>query len=342
MVTFPVYDANPSQEQSKNAFDTEIKKLMAYLKVLGPAMIQASEEIAALADVKMYSPANSFSAPDVVIGLTTGKRYPCISETEITGDDPDVSVTGNWGEPFGVSLADLYEISPGKNKIVNSDFSINQDAVSGTVTLAPDEYGHDMFKGGGSGAQYTFSTSQNEVEVTITAGSLIQTVHGDFLRSGTYVAGWKGTAQVKIGGGSFGDSGITGAVVGGNNLDIEIGLGTIKNLQFEVGSNLSTYEPRLHDGALCRLFYEIVSQGIGGGIICPPTVNSTSQLSRGASVFFTPKISIPSITISGTSGNWLGGPTVSDVTTSSFRVSGEARATTLTTRIGNIIIDARL
>jgi hypothetical protein len=102
-----------------------------------------------------------------------------------------------------------------KNRLINAQLNINQRGVSGTVTLAAGAYGHDRFKGGASGCTYTFATSNNVTTLTISAGSLIQVIEGLNLESGTYVLSWSGTAQGKIGAGSFSATGVTGSITGG-------------------------------------------------------------------------------------------------------------------------------
>ena len=152
----------------------------------------------------------------------------------------------------------------GKNKIINGNFLINQREVSGTVTLAHGVYGHDRFKGGSSGATYTFATSANVTTITITAGSLIQVVEGSNLQSGTHVLSWTGTAQGKIGGGSYAASGVTGTATGGSNLSIEFNTGTISKVQLEEGSTATAFDHRLvgHELVLCQRYY---SQPVDSG-----------------------------------------------------------------------------
>tara|TARA_R110000822_G_scaffold306413_1_gene432688 strand:- start:391 stop:819 length:429 start_codon:yes stop_codon:yes gene_type:complete len=118
-----------------------------------------------------------------------------------------------------------------KNVIINGNFGINQRAVTGSVVLSAGVYGHDRFKAGASGCSYTFATSANVTTLTISAGSLIQVVEGINLQTGTYTLSWTGTAQGKIGGGSYASSGTTGSATGGTNLNVEFNTGTISLVQ---------------------------------------------------------------------------------------------------------------
>ena len=89
------------------------------------------------------------------------------------------------------------------NLLINGGFNINQDNVSGTVTLAAYEYCHDMWRAGGAGCQYTFSTANNVTTVTIISGTLQNQMEGDTLETDTYCLSWTGTAQGSIQGSAY-------------------------------------------------------------------------------------------------------------------------------------------
>jgi hypothetical protein len=146
-----------------------------------------------------------------------------------------------------------------KNKIINGNFAVNQRTVSGTVTLAAGVYGHDRWKAGASGCTYTFATVENVTTITITAGSLLQIIEGLNLFTGTHILSWQGTAQGKIGAGSYGTSGLTGIVTGGTNINIEFGVGTLKLAQLEQGSVATPFEVLDYGDVLrkCQRYYEV-------------------------------------------------------------------------------------
>ena len=148
------------------------------------------------------------------------------------------------------------------NKIINGNPLINQRGVSGTVVLAAGQYGHDRWKAGATGCTYTFATSANVTTLTISAGSLIQVVEGLNLQTGTHVLSWTGTAQGKIGAGSYAASGLTGAITGGTNTNVEFNTGTLSLVQLEPGTTATPFEQRPfgHELELCKRYYQRIVQ----------------------------------------------------------------------------------
>ncbi|MDC7825261.1 hypothetical protein PQS90_08870 [Pseudomonas sp. BLCC-B13] len=144
-----------------------------------------------------------------------------------------------------------------KNRLINGNFQVNQRGVSGTVVLTAGQYGHDRWKAGASGCTYTFASSGGIVTLTITAGSLQQVILGDNLQSGIHTLSWGGTAQGKIGAGSYASSGVTASVTGGVNLTIEFSTGTLFAPQLEPGAEATLFEYRPVNMELdtCRWYY---------------------------------------------------------------------------------------
>lgn len=153
-----------------------------------------------------------------------------------------------------------------QNKIINGGFSVNQRLVSGTVILTAGQYGHDRFKSGASGCTYTFATSLNVTTLTISAGSLIQVIEGINLQSGTHVLSWTGTAQGKIGAGSYGSSGITGTAVGGTDLSIEFNTGTLSKVVFVEGDVAQEWKDENYSDVFfrCERYYRVKKSTASG------------------------------------------------------------------------------
>lgn len=199
----------------------------------------------------------------------------------------------------------------GKNILINGNPLINQREASGTVVLAAGEYGHDRWKAGSGGCTYTFSTTLNVVTIDISAGSLIQIIEGENLQSGTHTLSWTGTAQGKIGAGSFSDTGVTGVAVGGTDLNIEFGTGTFSLAQFEFGPVATDFEFRSFGAelSLCQRYFEkSYEQGTAPGTATSTgafyelaTRNTTGQATIVVG-FFVIKRALPTITLYSTSG----------------------------------------
>jgi len=210
------------------------------------------------------------------------------------------------------------------NLIINN-FSVNQRAVSGTVTLAAGVYGHDRWKGGASGGQYTFATSENVTTLTIAAGkSIIQVVEGLNLKSGTVCLSWTGTAQGKIGAGEFSASGVTGTATGGTNLNIEFNAGTLSNVQLNYGTAPLPYIPRNYSDELrlCRRYYAALT-----GILWCGAATSASPYSLYVSLRNEMRAAPTVVTTATSNYGFASAVTNSTVTTSSFIAACVATST---------------
>lgn len=128
-----------------------------------------------------------------------------------------------------------------RNKIIDGNFALNLSAVTSPATIGANVFGHTMWFGGAAGCTYSFATSGNINTVTITAGTLKQVIEGNRLQSGQHVLSWVGTAQARIDGGAWGNSGMLGTAVGGTNQVIEFGPGTVSLVQYERGNKPTPY-----------------------------------------------------------------------------------------------------
>jgi len=156
-----------------------------------------------------------------------------------------------------------------RNTIINGNFQVNQRVYVSGAAVGTNLYGHDRWKMAASSDTYTFVTALNVTTVTIPAGKVLQQViEGLNLQSGTYTLSWVGTAQGKIGAGAYGASGTTGTAVGGTNLTIEFGPGTVSKVQLEFGSIATPFENRPYglELSLCQRYYYRVPYGIAGQV----------------------------------------------------------------------------
>lgn len=155
-------------------------------------------------------------------------------------------------EDYGISSPPAF-----RNRLINGNFSVNQLGLSGTVTLAAGAFAHDGFRAGAGGCTYTFTKSGGVTTLTISAGTLQQTIDGNDLISGAHVLSWAGSAQGRIDGGAYGASGMTGTATSGTNQVCEWGSGTLSRVQYERGNGATVFEhlPIEADEQRCRRRY---------------------------------------------------------------------------------------
>lgn len=135
-----------------------------------------------------------------------------------------------------------------RNLLLNGNFSINQLRVSGTVNLAAGAYGHDGWKAGAAGCQYTFTAIGNDVAINIVSGTLVQVVGSDYIDGGSHCLSWAGTAQGRLVSGATLSGPLTASPFVISNLTaatiatVEFGPGTLSFVQLETGLFARVFE----------------------------------------------------------------------------------------------------
>jgi hypothetical protein len=167
---------------------------------------------------------------------------------------------------------------PGRNILINPHFMINQMGYVSAATLAAGVYGHDCWKGGASGGNYSFSQLSSPTTVTIAANkSIIEVIETKNVVGGSYVLAWTGTAVARVGNNSSTPSGnfaaspilitgqpaagamsveFTGANAAGGS-SLATNTGTLLSPQLELGSIPTPVEYRPYAGEelLCFRLY---------------------------------------------------------------------------------------
>lgn len=194
-----------------------------------------------------------------------------------------------------------------KNLIINGGFTINQEAYGTSDVLASGEYGHDQWKAGANGGDYSFTQLPSNTQITIESGkTLIQVIEDKNVVGGTYTLSWPGTAQARIGidsdtpSGSYASSPIT--VTGqtaGTVMSVEFDDGTLGTVQLEPGSVATPFEYRFYDTELelCKWYFEKFAVQSTNGIIGNGYNNTTGVAFF--TLYYTQKRVVPSIAISG-------------------------------------------
>jgi hypothetical protein len=131
-----------------------------------------------------------------------------------------------------------------RNLLINAVPNINQRVyVSGSV-LAAGSYGHDRWKAGASGGDYTFAPWPTSIGLTILSGkSLIQVVEDKSVFGGQYVLSWSGTCQARYGVNSATPSGayasspiVISGQLAGTTMSVEFNTGTLAFAQLELAA----------------------------------------------------------------------------------------------------------
>lgn len=162
-----------------------------------------------------------------------------------------------------------------RNLLINGNFVVNQRAYASAAVLASGNYGHDRWKAGASGGDYSFAQLPNSTTITIAAGkTLIQVIEDKNVEGGTYTLSWTGTAQARFGinsavpAGAYAPSPITITTqTPGTVMSVEFNAGTLTDAQLEAGSLVSSFERRPFptELRLCERYYQICGKGATGG-----------------------------------------------------------------------------
>jgi hypothetical protein len=155
--------------------------------------------------------------------------------------------------------------SPATNLIINGDFRINQVGYVSAAALSAGTYGHDQWKAGATGGDYSFTQLKSSTQITIASGkSLIQPVEDVNVAGGSYVLSWTGTAQARAGVNTLTPSGsyagspllITGQTAG-TVMSIEFNSGTLVGVKLESGASATPFIMRPYEQELqsCRRYY---------------------------------------------------------------------------------------
>lgn len=213
----------------------------------------------------------------------------------------------------GISFNDLLQqLSKGyssRNLLIDGAFTVNQRGYVSVATLAAGVYGHDRWKAGASGGDYSFTQLPNATQITIASGkSLIQVVEDKNVVGGDYVLSWEGTAQGRYAvdsdtpSGAYADSPIAiSSQTAGTTMSVEFDDGTLGKIQLELGAIATEFERLPYDAQLlrCQRYYERIDNAVDKGPYGIGVYTSTT-LALIYIHFRTTKRDIPTVGHSGT------------------------------------------
>jgi hypothetical protein len=174
-----------------------------------------------------------------------------------------------------------------KNLLIDAGFTINQRAYVSGATLASGSYGHDRWKAGASGGDYTFTQLASSTTITIASGkSLIQVIEDKNVNGTSFVLSWTGTAQARFAvngatpSGSYAASPIliTGQTVG-TTMSVEFNTGTLSKPQLELGSTATSFDVRDYgrELSMCQRYCYAVNPLSNSGLVASGWGYSTTK-----------------------------------------------------------------
>lgn len=176
----------------------------------------------------------------------------------------EIGDAGLVGVQHNTPYANLTSLS--RQALINANFVVNQRVYVSNATLAAGAYGHDRWKAGAGGGDYTFTQLPSSTQITIKTGkSLIQVIEDKNVIGGTYTLSWEGTAQARFGinsatpSGDYAASPITITTqTAGTVMSVEFNAGTLGKVQLNSGSVALPFQARSFDEELraCQRYYE--------------------------------------------------------------------------------------
>jgi hypothetical protein len=160
-----------------------------------------------------------------------------------------------------------------QNKLINGGFTVNQRGWASAATLAAGAYGHDRWKAGASGGDYSFTQLASPTTITIASGkSLIQVVEDKNVdRSGSYTLSWAGTATARVGvnsatpSGTFVASPLTvSGQTAGTVMSVEFSAGTLDRANLSFATATTPFDYRLYgvELLLCQRYFYTLRPGV--------------------------------------------------------------------------------
>ena len=228
----------------------------------------------------------------------------------------------------------IYGNSLYQQAIINGGFTVNQRVYVSNATLAAGVYGHDRWKAGAGGGDYTFTQLSQATTITIKTGkSLIQVIEDKNVIGGTYTLSWTGTAQARFGidsatpSGAYAASPITITTqTAGTVMSVEFNEGTLGNVVLNSGDVALPFMPKSFEEELraCQRYYELFGCGITGAFL------STAIVALGGSYQVSKRI-VPTISLTTTS------PIISESGTADRTGSGSAISGTIATTVSGCV-----
>jgi len=254
------------------------------------------------------------SAPPVSVSVTTKgdlQTFSTVPARLAVGTDGQIP-RANSAATNGIEWTPPYN-SLSYQALINGGFTVNQRVYVSDATLAAGAYGHDRWKAGAGGGDYTFTQLPQSTQITIKTGkSLIQVVEDKNVIGGTYTLSWEGTAQARFGKDSATPSGsyatspltITGQTAG-TVMSVEFNEGTLGQVSCANSSVALPFMPKSYEEELraCQRYYIRMGGTLAYNHYGVGVCNSTTS-ARVLIPFRTKMRTIPTMGTTGAAGDY--------------------------------------
>jgi hypothetical protein len=224
-------------------------------------------------------PAGAPQTPSDINPLVNAAAAPGVSALYSRGDHVHPTDTSRaaltqvvrYDAPQGLTANQMAQArsntgTPNANLLINGDFRINQGGYASAAVLAAAAYGHDQWKAGAAGGDYSFTQLVSSTQITIAAGkSLIQPIEDIRVVGGSYILTWTGTAQARAGVNTLTPSGAYAASpllisgqTAGTVMSVEFNSGTLGTVKLESGLVSTPFMVPDYAGelALCQRYWQ--------------------------------------------------------------------------------------
>ena len=213
--------------------------------------------------------------------MTKISLLPEMLRADLVAGDLLPIVDVSAGATDRIKIGEIFALLPGRNRIINAQGRINQRVyVSGTATVAANQYTLDRWRVVTSGQNLTWTGNAARNVMTAPAGGVEQVIEGLNIEGGTYTINWTGTAACTVAGVARA-KGEVFTLTAATDTTVRFTSGTFTDVQLEPGSIPTAFERAYHGDELarCQRYYQQWDYGASLG-------------SAGASAFIATKYSL--------------------------------------------------
>ena len=190
--------------------------------------------------------------------MTKISLLPEMLRADLAAGDLLPIVDVSAGATDRIKIGEIFALLPGRNRIINAQGRINQRVyVSGTATVAANQYTLDRWRVVTSGQSLTWTGNAARYIMTAPAGGVEQVVEGLNIEGGTYTINWTGTAACTVAGVARA-KGEVFTLTAATDTTVRFTGGTFTDVQLEPGVIPTAFERAYYSDELarCQRYYQ--------------------------------------------------------------------------------------